>query len=118
MASAVGTLPAGHDETATKGGSFPLLTSPEEFLHSATEVCPVPWEKMNTQFPKEASHNARWCFSTMYAYLFLTHGIGLRDGQEITVQQSVGSADVEWALGATYKELSDELGILRQPTMA
>lgn len=115
MANAVGTLPADHETNpSAKSGSFPLLTSPKEFLDSAMEVCPVPWEKMSTRFPKEASQNARWCFSTTYAYLFLTHGIGLEDAQAITVQQSVGSADVEWALGATYKELSDELAVIRK----
>jgi Golgi nucleoside diphosphatase len=113
-ASAVGTMPADHETNPTAKASFPLLTSPKEFLDSAAQVCPVPWGDMDTRYPKEASQNARWCFSTTYAYLFLTHGLGLQDTQAITVQQSIGSADVEWALGATYKELSDELVLIRQ----
>lgn len=108
-ASAVGTKPADHDTNPSAPIGFPLNTSPKEFLDSAAQVCPVRWEDMNTLFPKEVNQNARWCFSTTYAYLFLTHGIGLDENQAITVQQSIGSADVEWALGATFKELSDEL---------
>lgn len=113
-ASAVGTMPAGHETNPTAQAGFPLLTSPKEFLDSAAQVCPVLWADMGARFPKEASQNARWCFSTTYAYLFLTHGLGLEDNQAITVQQSIGGADVEWALGATYKELSDELELIRQ----
>jgi len=108
-ASAVGTMPANHEANPAAKSGFPLHTSPKEFLDSAQEVCSVPWDSMNTRYPREPSQNSRWCFSTTYAYLFLTHGIGLADDHAITVQQSIGSADVEWALGATYKELSDEL---------
>jgi Golgi nucleoside diphosphatase len=112
-ASAVGTMPAGHENNPSATHEFPLLTSPKEFLDSASEVCATPWGDMDTRFPKEKSQNARWCFSTTYAYLFLTHGIGLKEEQAITVQQSIGGADVEWALGAAYKELSDGLVVVQ-----
>ena len=114
IASAVGTMPAGHESNPEMKSEFPLQTSPKEFLDSANEVCSVPWGDMEVRFPKEKSQNARWCFSTTYAYLFLTHGIGLGDDQPITVQQSIGKAEIEWALGATYKELSDELAAFRK----
>jgi Golgi nucleoside diphosphatase len=113
-ASAVGTMPANHESNPDAKAEFPLHTSPKEFLDSAAQVCPIQWGEMNTRFPKDASQNSRWCFSTTYAYLFLTHGIGLDDNHAITVQQSIGNADVEWALGATYKELSDELELHRK----
>jgi Golgi nucleoside diphosphatase len=113
-AYAVGTMPANHETNPAARSGFPLHTSPKEFLDSAAEVCPLPWGEMSARYPKEVSQNTRWCFSATYAYLFLTHGIGLENHQAITVQQSIGSADVEWALGATYKELSDELVVARQ----
>ena len=114
IASAVGTMPADHEKNPLAKSDFPLLTSPKEFLDSASEVCPLQWSDMSVRYPKEVSQNARWCFSSTYAYLFLTHGIGLHEHQSILVQQSIGGADVEWALGATYNELSDVLRQLRK----
>ena len=64
-------------------------------------------------FPRDATskeQNTRWCFSASYAYLFLTHGIGLKYDQVITVQQSIENSDIEWALGAAYKEAAGTLG--------
>lgn len=86
---------------------FPLRTSPKEFAASADEVCSIPWEKMQYMYPRDSqpkTQNSKWCFIVSYAYLFLTHGIGLHDQQTITVRQSVGNSDIEWAIGAAYKE--------------
>jgi Golgi nucleoside diphosphatase len=116
-ASGMGTLPAGHDplETADadRESDFPLQTSPREYRHSAEEACGLSWDKIQMNFPRDATskeQNTRWCFSASYAYLFLTHGIGLKYDQVITVQQSIENSDIEWALGAAYKEAAGTLG--------
>lgn len=116
-ASGMGTLPAGHDPLETtsneREATFPLQTSPREYRHSAEEACGITWDRINVNFPRDESskeQNARWCFSASYAYLFLTHGIGVKYDQVITVQQSIDGSDIEWALGAAYKEAASTLG--------
>lgn len=119
-ASGTGTLPVVTDgdkkedvvasvEVNDKGmkSIFPLRTSPGEFAESANEVCSIPWEKMQFMYPRDTqpkTQNSKWCFIVSYAYLFLTHGLGLHDHQTITVRQTVGNSDIEWAIGAAYKE--------------
>jgi Golgi nucleoside diphosphatase len=116
-ASGMGILPAGHDPLDTANAEreslFPLQTSPREYRHSAEEACGLSWDKVQANFPRDTSskdQNTRWCFSASYAYLFLTHGIGLKYDQVITVQQAIDNSDIEWALGAAYKEAANTLG--------
>jgi Golgi nucleoside diphosphatase len=116
-ASGMGTLPAGHaplvDMDAPRKVDFPLKTSPKEFLDSAEEVCGQPWDNVQRSLPRDTSpkdSNPRWCFAASYAYLFLTHGIGFDDNKVVTVQQNIDGSDIEWVLGAAYREAVGTLG--------
>ncbi len=42
-----------------------------------------------------------------YTAAFLIEGLKLPWTKEITVQRLVGDSEIEWALGAAYKELED-----------
>ena len=110
-ASGLAVNPKGHDEEViSREATFPLYTSPKEYMDSARDVCGMPWDRVESGLPKDAqpsSQNTKWCFSATYSYLFLTHGMGLHDDQSVVVQQTVGKSDIEWAIGAAYKEISD-----------
>lgn len=112
-ASGLAVNPKGHnEEEPALSATFPLHTSPKEYLDSSREVCGMSWDRVEKRLPKDAQpreQNTKWCFSSTYSYLFLTHGMGLRDDQSVLVQQRVGHSDIEWALGAAYKEISDVL---------
>jgi len=105
--------PKGHDEEAVAPVvTFPLHTSPKEYLDTAREVCGMSWDRVESGLPRDAQpheQNTKWCFSATYSYLFLTHGMGLQEEQSVLVQQTVGHSDIEWAIGAAYKEISDVL---------
>lgn len=112
-ASGLAVNPRGHGDIISTSAEFPLETSPKEYLDSAQEVCAMPWDRVKQNLPKDAQpdeQNSKWCFAATYAYLFLTHGMGLHDDQSVLVQQTIGHSDIEWALGAAYKEMSDMLG--------
>ena len=49
------------------------------------------------------------CFLSAFSYSFLVDGLGLDREKVVTIQQSVGSSDIEWALGAAYKEAAEFL---------
>ena len=49
------------------------------------------------------------CFSTSYAAKFLVNGLGLPSDKRLTIQKYVEDSEIEWALGAAYKEASDFL---------
>ena len=112
-ASGLAVNPKGHnEEEISTSVTFPLLTSPKEYLDSSREVCGMSWDHVETRLPKDTQpreQNTKWCFSATYSYLFLTHGMGLHDEQSVMVQQTVGKSDIEWALGAAYKEIADVL---------
>ena len=42
-----------------------------------------------------------------YATSFLIDGLKLPLSKEITIQRNVEGSEIEWALGAVYKELED-----------
>jgi Golgi nucleoside diphosphatase len=113
-ASGLAVNPKGHnEEEIATSATFPLHTSPKEYLDSARDVCGMSWDRVEHGLPKDAQpreQNTKWCFSATYSYLFLTHGMGLHDDQSVLVQQTVGRSDIEWAIGAAYKEISDVLG--------
>jgi len=41
-----------------------------------------------------------------YAYAFLVDGLKLKRDKLITVQREVDESEIEWALGAAYKEIA------------
>ena len=43
--------------------------------------------------------------------LFLQIGLGLNENKAITIQQEVEGSEIEWALGAGYKEIADFLKV-------
>ena len=70
------------------------------------------WSAFSSKFPKDSSpkdQNQRWCFSASYVSSFLTNGIGLSDDKVVTIQKEVSGSEIEWALGAAYKEAADFL---------
>jgi len=90
--------------------SFPLITTPKEFKDASAEVCGKKWAQVNEEYPKDdqdKSNNNKWCFMLSYATSFLIDGLRLPSTKEITIQRSVEGSEVEWALGAVYKELED-----------
>jgi len=96
----------------TPPGTFPLLTTPSKIKQAADGVCGLSMESMNESFPKDTSgkdDNVKWCFGASYAAAFLVDGLKLDENKAVTIQQKVGASDVEWALGAAYKEAADFL---------
>jgi Golgi nucleoside diphosphatase len=91
----------------TSNEQFPLLTTPSKMREASKEVCQTPWNNFTGKFPKDSSpadQNSRWCFSAAYTASFLTDGLGLADNKVVTIQKEVDGSEVEWALGAAYKE--------------
>lgn len=89
---------------------FPLITTPKEFKDAAAEVCGKKWDQINEEYPKDGqdkSNNNKWCFMLSYATSFLIDGLKLPLSKEITIQRNVEGSEIEWALGAVYKELED-----------
>ncbi len=98
---------------STRESVFPLRTSPRRFRDSAGEVCGLSWDKVQVMLPRDPSpkqQNPRWCFSVVYSYLFLTHGLGFGDDHILTVQQSADGSEIGWVLGAAYLEAASTLG--------
>lgn len=110
-ASGVNVQRLGHNIHDPKEPSiFPLLTSGKLFKEASNEICEMPWKDLNIDYPKdhqEKFNNSRWCFLLSYAAAFLLDGLKFKPDKVITVQQKVGDAEIEWALGAVYKELTD-----------
>ena len=97
--------------------SFPLITTPKEYKDASAEVCSKKWTQVNEEYPKdgqEKSNNNKWCFMLSYATSFLIDGLKLPLTKEITVQRNVDGSEIEWALGAVYKELEDFLSTNRK----
>jgi len=116
VASGVGLRAAGHtSDAAVAAGkldhnTFPLKTTPQEYLDSSVEVCSPNWATLDTQFPKDSQpkeFNVKMCFAASYAAAFLIDGLGIPKDKVITVQREVAGSEIEWALGAAYKEALD-----------
>lgn len=108
VASAVGI----ESVEPTAAGTFPLLTTPSKIKQAADHVCGMSLDSMNADYPKDKSSkddNVKWCFGASYAASFLVDGLKLDDNKSVTIQQKVGASDVEWALGAAYKEAAEFL---------
>lgn len=107
MSSALGVKPVGGSAT-----SFPLQTTPAEFQAAANKVCVLPWQTVQSSYPVDGQGkdvNTKLCFIASYANMFLTQGLGVRRDKVVTVQKDVDGSEIEWALGAAYKEAADFL---------
>ena len=88
---------------------FPLLTTPSEITQGANEICQMELDKVNDIYPKDSQPkdvNLKLCFASTYASSFLTKGIGFKDNKLVTIQKEVDGNEIEWALGAAYREAS------------
>lgn len=122
LSSALGVLPAStlqtknnnlkNDEnnqtvkTEDKDG-FPLETTPNHVKDAADRFCALEWSAASTQYPKDNQGkevNGKMCFIASFAYAFLVDGLKIPVDKVITIQKEVGDSEIEWALGAAYKE--------------
>lgn len=111
VASGIGIQSSGHAEGAVPG-PFPRVTSAKEMNDSAREVCGASWTQLQEKYPKDNSgkeNNVKFCFTASLLSSFLVDGLGVDPNKQLTIQQSVGNSDIEWALGAAYKEAADFL---------
>ena len=51
--------------------------------------------------------NEKLCYGASYAYSFLVQGLGLSEDKSVTIQKFVDKSEIEWALGAAFKEIAD-----------
>lgn len=117
--SAANVLPANHatgelSSTAQAKQIFPLVTSPLELKEAAEEVCSHTYQELQAKYPRDGQPKdvaTKLCFSLSYSAAFLLDGLHLPADKHITVQKEVDSDEIEWALGAAYKEASDFLKI-------
>ena len=117
--SAANVLPANHpsaelSSTTKKKSEYPLVTSPLELKEAASEVCNLSFEEISKKYPVDgqpADVALKLCFTLSYSAAFLIHGLHLSEDKLITVQKEVKGAEIEWALGAAYKEASDFLKV-------
>lgn len=111
IASAIGVKQAS-DIQSNEKAAFPLVTTPKNFKTASEQVCAKSWSELESDYPLDKSCekcNQKWCFGATYASLFLTNGIGMDENKKITIQKEVDGSEIEWALGAAYKEASDFL---------
>jgi hypothetical protein len=117
--SAANVLPAGHpagelSSTAKAAPAFPLVTSPLELKEAAEEVCRLSNEELHARYPRDGQPKdvaTKLCFSLSYSAAFLLEGLHLAADKAITVQKEVDGDEIEWALGAAYKEAAEFLKI-------
>jgi Golgi nucleoside diphosphatase len=124
MSSALGVKPAMsrflasktvvNESTAitTVATTFPLETTPENIREASETFCSLPWSEVQANYPKDAQAkavNMKTCFLSAFSYSFLVDGLKLPSNKVITIQKEVESSEIEWALGAAYKETADFL---------
>lgn len=116
MASALGVKPvhgSNHSHgAATTATTFPLLTTPSSIRKSSDEFCSSDWNSIQANYPKDGQPkdvNEKTCFLSAFAYSFLVDGIKIPAHKPITIQKEVDGSEIEWALGAAYKETADFL---------
>lgn len=103
---------AGVKSFKNEATSFPLLTTPAQFQTAANELCSQPWSEVQTKYPLDSQGkdvDTKLCFIASYASVFLTRGLAVRPDKVLTVQKDVDGSEIEWALGAAYKEAADFL---------
>ena len=107
VSSGIGVKPL-HGNITT----FPLITTPDQIKQSSIEVCGYDYSTLQASYPKDKQSkevNIKLCFLSSYAYNFLVDGLKVSKEKVITIQKEVGSSEIEWALGAAYKEAADLL---------
>jgi len=97
----------------TTGIQYPLLTSPLELKESAMEVCKLEYvSELLTRYPRDSQPKdvaTKLCFTLSYAAAFLIEGLHVPENKVLTIQKEVEGSEIEWALGAAYKEASELL---------
>jgi hypothetical protein len=109
---ATGAATTSKGETVAKIGVFPLVTTPHHMLEATNEVCSLQYSSLQSQYPVDTQPkdvNTKMCFIGSYSYSFLTHGLKIPKNKHVTIQKDVGNSEIEWALGAAYKETADFL---------
>jgi len=92
--------------------SFPLVTTPQLILDAGNEVCKMDWKDVQAVYPKDGQGKdvtQKLCFLANYAYALLVDGLKISKDKHITIQREVGTSEIEWALGAAYKEAAELL---------
>lgn len=100
--SSVGSIANGTQTTV-----FPLETTPESIRDATAAFCHQDWSAIQASYPRDSQPkdvNIKACFLGTYAYSFLVEGLRMPADKVITVQKEVAGSEIEWALGAAYKE--------------
>lgn len=115
MASAIGvkSIHAGKEkENKSNDEKFPLETTPRLIKEASDKFCSLHWNEVEKSYPIDSQPkdvNQKTCFISAFAYSFLVDGLKIPDDKTITIQREVGTSEIEWALGAAYKETADLL---------
>jgi Golgi nucleoside diphosphatase len=115
MSSALGVKPLHHGEhniNSSTATTFPLTTTPALIRKASDEYCSMDWNAIQANFPKDAQPkdvNDKNCFLSAFAYSFLVDGLKVPSHKAITIQKEVDGSEIEWALGAAYKETAEFL---------
>lgn len=111
-ASAIGVADVSSTAKEALKQTFPLTTTPTNFAAAGEKVCKLSWSALGTAYPvdgQDKANNIKWCFAASFMTKFLLDGLKLDPTRKVTVQKDVGDSEIEWALGAAYKEASDLL---------
>ena len=111
-ASGIGVTAENNPDGTGKKQEFPLKTTPESFAKAADRVCQVSWDGLAEKYPadgQDKDKNIKWCFAGSYMAEFLLRGMSLEPTRSIIVTKEVDGSEVEWALGAAYKEAAELL---------
>jgi hypothetical protein len=124
MSSALGVKPARESRIAvetianessvmtTIATTFPLETTPYNIREASETFCSLPWSEVQANYPKDAQAkavNMKTCFISAFSYSFLVDGLKIPSSKTITIQKEVDNSEIEWALGAAYKETAEFL---------
>lgn len=111
-ASGIDIEPTGEVHSPTSVAAFPRVTTLSDIQASARNVCAKNWSELTAEYPKDGTgkeNNVKFCFTASFMSAFLSDGLHIPPNKLITIQQQVGTSDIEWALGAAYKEAADFL---------
>jgi len=114
VSSALGVKPytATAAEQSTAATAFPLITTPANILEASNRYCSLDYSTLGTTYPLDSQPkdvNTKMCFVGSYAYDFIVSGLKIAKDKVVTIQKDVGKSEIEWALGAAYKEAADFL---------
>jgi Golgi nucleoside diphosphatase len=114
MASGLGVKSVKALNTVLNGtvSPFPLRTTPTHIKEATNKACDTDWATLQATYPLDNQPkdvNLKMCFSGSYAYSFLVDGLKVDKDKVLTIQKEVGPSEIEWALGAAYKEAADLL---------